>query len=143
MLGLSPTRELAAQIAQSCRDDGRFTKFSGTTVFGGVPINRQIRELSQGVDILVATPGRLPDLIDQRALRLADAEIFVLDEAEQMMDMGSIHSLRRVAKLLPARRQNLLFSATIPKAITPLADPFLTPPATLSVCPPATHPATG
>ena len=81
MLVLAPTRELAAQIAQSCRDYGRFTKLSVSTVFGGVPINKQIRDLSGGVDILVATPGRLLDLIDQRALRLDDVEIFVLDEA--------------------------------------------------------------
>jgi len=138
MLVLSPTRELAAQIAQSCRDYGRFTKFSVTTVFGGVPINRQIRDLSQGVDILVATPGRLLDLIDQRALRLGDVEIFVLDEADQMMDMGFIHSLRRVAKLLPDERQNLFFSATMPKEIAALAQQFLHDPVTVSVAPQAT-----
>lgn len=138
MLVLSPTRELAAQIAQSCRDYGRFTKLSVATVFGGVPINKQIRELSGGVDILVATPGRLLDLIDQRALRLDDVEIFVLDEADQMMDMGFIHSLRRVAKLLPSRRQNLFFSATMPKEIAGLADQFLNDPVTVSVAPQAT-----
>ncbi len=138
MLVLSPTRELAAQIAQSCRDYGRFTKFSVTTVFGGVPINRQIRDLAQGVDILVATPGRLLDLIDQRALRLADVEIFVLDEADQMMDMGFIHSLRRIAKLLPEERQNLFFSATMPKEIAALAQQFLNDPVTVSVAPQAT-----
>jgi len=138
MLVLAPTRELAAQIAQSCRDYGRFTKLSVSTVFGGVPINKQIRDLSQGVDILVATPGRLLDLIDQRALRLDDVEIFVLDEADQMMDMGFIHSLRRVAKLLPSRRQNLFFSATMPKEIAGLADQFLNDPVTVSVAPQAT-----
>ncbi|MGL3819428.1 DEAD/DEAH box helicase [Sphingopyxis sp. R3-92] len=138
MLVLAPTRELAAQIAQSCRDYGRFTKLSVTTVFGGVPINKQIRDLSSGVDILVATPGRLLDLIDQRALRLDDVEIFVLDEADQMMDMGFIHSLRRIAKLLPSRRQNLFFSATMPKEIAGLADQFLNDPVTVSVAPQAT-----
>ena len=138
MLVLSPTRELAAQIAQSCRDYGRFTKLTVATVFGGVPINRQIRELGQGVDILVATPGRLLDLIDQRALRLDDVEIFVLDEADQMMDMGFIHALRRVAKLLPAERQNLFFSATMPKEIAALAQQFLNDPVTVSVTPQAT-----
>jgi ATP-dependent RNA helicase RhlE len=138
MLVLSPTRELAAQIAQSCRDYGRFTKLSVATVFGGVPINRQIRELGQGVDILVATPGRLLDLIDQRALRLDDVEIFVLDEADQMMDMGFIHALRRVAKLLPAQRRNLFFSATMPKEIAALAQQFLNDPVTVSVTPQAT-----
>ena len=138
MLVLSPTRELAAQIAQSCRDYGRFTKLSVTTVFGGVPINKQIRDLGQGVDILVATPGRLLDLIDQRALRLDDVEIFVLDEADQMMDMGFIHSLRRVAKILPKERQNLFFSATMPKEIATLAQQFIHDPVTVSVTPQAT-----
>ncbi|MDZ3832935.1 MAG: DEAD/DEAH box helicase [Sphingopyxis sp.] len=138
MLVLSPTRELAAQIAQSCRDYGRFAKLSVSTVFGGVPINRQIRDLGQGVDILVATPGRLLDLIDQRALRLDDVEIFVLDEADQMMDMGFIHSLRRIAKILPTERQNLFFSATMPKEIAALAQQFLDDPVTVSVTPQAT-----
>lgn len=138
MLILSPTRELAAQIAQSCRDYGRFTNLTIATVFGGVPVNRQIRALSPGVDILVATPGRLLDLIDQRALSLADVDIFVLDEADQMMDMGFIHSLRRVAKLLPPRRQNLFFSATMPKEIAGLAQQFLDDPVTVSVTPQAT-----
>ncbi|PZQ20350.1 MAG: DEAD/DEAH box helicase [Sphingopyxis macrogoltabida] len=138
MLVLAPTRELAAQIAQSCRDYGRFTKLSVTTVFGGVPVNKQIRDLSKGVDILVATPGRLLDLIDQRALRLDDVEIFVLDEADQMMDMGFIHALRRIAKLLPSRRQNLFFSATMPKEIAHLAEQFLEDPVTVSVTPQAT-----
>src|SRR3546814_21191163 len=114
MLGLSPTRELAAQIAQSCRDYGRFTKFTVTTVCGGVPINRQIRDLSQGVDILVATPGRLPVLIDQRALPLGDAAIFVLDHADPMLDLGFIHSLRRIAKLLPADPHTIFFSPPHP-----------------------------
>ncbi|MEQ8312054.1 MAG: DEAD/DEAH box helicase [Sphingopyxis sp.] len=138
MLVLSPTRELAAQIAQSCRDYGRFTKLRVSTVFGGVPINKQIRDLAQGVDILVATPGRLLDLIDQRALRMDDVEIFVLDEADQMMDMGFIHSLRRIAKILPSRRQNLFFSATMPREIAGLADQFLNDPVTVSVTPQAT-----
>lgn len=138
MLVLSPTRELAAQIAQNCRDYARFAKLAVSTVFGGVPINRQIKDLAGGVDILVATPGRLLDLIDQRALRLDDVEIFVLDEADQMMDMGFIHSLRRVAKILPAQRQNLFFSATMPKEIAALAKQFLNDPVTVSVTPQAT-----
>lgn len=138
MLVLSPTRELAAQIAQNCRDYARFAKLVVTTVFGGVPINKQIRDLSQGVDILVATPGRLLDLIDQRALRLDDVEIFVLDEADQMMDMGFIHSLRRVAKILPVQRQNLFFSATMPTEIEKLARQFLVDAITVSVAPQAT-----
>lgn len=138
MLILAPTRELAAQIAQSCRDYGRFAKLTVATVFGGVPINRQIRALADGIDILVATPGRLLDLIDQRAMTLKDVEIFVLDEADQMMDMGFIHSLRRIAKLLPPRRQNLFFSATMPREIAGLAQQFLEDPVTVSVAPQAT-----
>ncbi|MFZ2996579.1 DEAD/DEAH box helicase [Sphingobium sp.] len=138
MLVLSPTRELAAQIAQSFRDYGRFMKLSVETVFGGVPINKQIRALAGGVDIVVATPGRLLDLIDQRALTLKDVEIFVLDEADQMMDMGFIHPLKRVAKMLPTDRQNLFFSATMPKEIEALAAQFLNNPVKVSVAPQAT-----
>ncbi len=138
MLVLSPTRELAAQIAQSFRNYGRFLKLSVATVFGGVPINRQIKELQGGVDILVATPGRLLDLIEQRAFNLNGVEIFVLDEADQMMDMGFIVPLRRVAKMLPKQRQNLFFSATMPKAISDLAGQFLRDPVTVSVAPQST-----
>ena len=138
MLVLSPTRELAAQIAQSFRDYGRFMKLSVETVFGGVPINKQIRALSVGVDIVVATPGRLLDLIDQRAFTIKDTEIFVLDEADQMMDMGFIHPLKRVAKLLPRDRQNLFFSATMPKEIEALAGQFLNDPVKVSVAPQST-----
>src|SRR3546814_15181533 len=114
MLVLAPTRELAAQIAQSCRDYGRFTKLSVSTVFGGVPVGKQIRELSKGVDILVATPGRLLDLIDQRALRHDDVEIFVLDQPDQLMEMGFIPSRRSFAKLLPSPRTHFILSATNP-----------------------------
>ncbi|AMK18327.1 MULTISPECIES: DEAD/DEAH box helicase [Sphingobium] len=138
MLVLSPTRELAAQIAQSFRDYGRFMKLSIEVVFGGVPINRQIRALGRGVDIVVATPGRLLDLIDQRAFTIKDTEIFVLDEADQMMDMGFIHPLKRIAKLLPRDRQNLFFSATMPSEIESLAAQFLNNPVKVSVAPQAT-----
>jgi len=138
MLVLSPTRELAAQIAQSFRNYGRFLKLSVATVFGGVPINRQIKELQGGVDVLVATPGRLLDLIEQRAFNLNGVEIFVLDEADQMMDMGFIVPLRRVAKMLPKKRQNLFFSATMPKEIADLARQFLNDPVTVSVAPQST-----
>ncbi|BAV63812.1 DEAD/DEAH box helicase [Sphingobium cloacae] len=138
MLVLSPTRELAAQIAQSFRDYGRFLKLSVEVVFGGVPINRQIKALSRGVDIVVATPGRLLDLLDQRAFTIKDTEIFVLDEADQMMDMGFIHPLRRIAKLLPAERQNLFFSATMPREIEALAAQFLHDPVKVSVAPQST-----
>ncbi|MEJ7926664.1 DEAD/DEAH box helicase [Sphingobium sp. AN641] len=138
MLVLAPTRELAAQIAQSFRDYGRFLRLSVETVFGGVPIGKQIRALQAGVDIVVATPGRLLDLIDQRAMTLKDVEIFVLDEADQMMDMGFIQPLKRIAKMLPQGRQNLFFSATMPKEIEALAAQFLNDPVKVSVAPQAT-----
>jgi ATP-dependent RNA helicase RhlE len=104
-------------------------------VFGGVPIGRQRRALQNGVDILVATPGRLLDLVDQRILRLDHVEILVLDEADQMMDLGFIHALRRIAKLVPAERQTLFFSATMPKTIRDLASQFITDPVEVSVAP--------
>ena len=138
MLILSPTRELAGQIAQSFVDYGKFLKLSVAVVFGGVPINRQIRQMGQGVDILVATPGRLLDLIDQRALSLRNVEIFVLDEADQMLDLGFIHALKRVDQLLPKKRQSLFFSATMPKTIAELGDRFLTDPVKVSVAPQST-----
>jgi ATP-dependent RNA helicase RhlE len=138
MLVLAPTRELASQIAKSFQDYSRFLRLSVETVFGGVPINRQIRMLQQGVDILVATPGRLLDLIDQRALNLRGVEIFVLDEADQMLDLGFIHALKRVDQLLPKQRQSLFFSATMPRTIAELAERFLTDPVKVSVAPAAT-----
>jgi ATP-dependent RNA helicase RhlE len=138
MLVLSPTRELASQIAESFRTDGKFMKLTVATVFGGVPINRQIRQLERGVDVLVATPGRLLDLIDQRALTLRDVEIFVLDEADQMLDLGFIHALKRIVPMLPRKRQSLFFSATMPKTIAELADRFLTDPVKVAVTPVAT-----
>ncbi len=138
VLVLSPTRELAAQIADSFRDYGRFMRLSVATAFGGVPINRQIRDLVGGVDVLVATPGRLLDLIEQRALHLKGVEVFVLDEADQMMDLGFIVPIKRVHALLPAQRQTLFFSATMPKAIADLGAQFLTDPVRVSVAPAAT-----
>ncbi|OHT20377.1 MULTISPECIES: DEAD/DEAH box helicase [Sphingomonadales] len=138
MLVLSPTRELASQIADSFVAYGKFLRLSVATVFGGVPINRQIRQLQAGVDILVATPGRLLDLIDQRALSLKNVEIFVLDEADQMLDLGFIHALKRIDQLLPKKRQSLFFSATMPKAIAELGDRFLSDPVKVSVAPQST-----
>jgi ATP-dependent RNA helicase RhlE len=138
MLVLSPTRELASQIAQSFVDYSKFLRMSVMTVFGGVPIGRQMRQLQAGVDVLVATPGRLLDLIDQRALTLGDVEIFVLDEADQMLDLGFIHALKRVDRLLPKQRQTLFFSATMPKAIAELGDRFLTDPVKVAIAPQAT-----
>ncbi|TVR07377.1 MAG: DEAD/DEAH box helicase [Salinarimonadaceae bacterium] len=135
---LSPTRELTSQIADNIRTYGRFLRLSTLVVFGGVPINRQIKALERGVDILVATPGRLLDLIDRRALTLEHVEILVLDEADQMLDLGFIHALRRVVKLVPKERQTLFFSATMPKTIATLADDFLTNPAKVAVKPSAT-----
>ena len=138
MLVLAPTRELASQIAESFVAYGKHLRLSVLTVFGGVPINRQIRQLQAGVDVLVATPGRLLDLIDQRALHLRGVEIFVLDEADQMLDLGFIHALKRVDQLLPKKRQSLFFSATMPKTIAELGDRFLTDPVKVSVAPPST-----
>jgi ATP-dependent RNA helicase RhlE len=138
MLVLAPTRELAAQIAASARAYGRFMKLTVGVIFGGVPNHKSVREVSRGVDVLIATPGRLLDLIDQRALSLRELEILVLDEADQMLDLGFIHALKRIVSLVPAKRQTLFFSATMPKAIKELADRYLTNPAEVSVTPAAT-----
>ncbi|GGC95776.1 DEAD/DEAH box helicase [Aquisalinus flavus] len=138
VLILAPTRELASQIAASFRTYGQHMKVSVATVFGGIPINRQIREMQRGVDVLVATPGRLIDLIQQKALSLSDVEVLVLDEADQMLDMGFIHSLRKIVPLVPKKRQTLFFSATMPKAIAELASQFIKDPVKVSVAPAAT-----
>ena len=138
MLVLAPTRELAAQIAASARAYGRFMKLSVGVVFGGTPNDKSVREVSRGLDVLVATPGRLLDLVDQRALSLRDLEILVLDEADQMLDLGLIHALKRIVDLVPPKRQTLFFSATMPRAIKELADRYLTNPAEVSVAPVAT-----
>ena len=137
-LVLSPTRELATQIADSFQTYGRYMRLSTTVVFGGVPIGRQQRALAGGVDILVATPGRLLDLIDQRYLTLQGVEILVLDEADQMLDLGFIHALRRVVTLVPKQRQTLFFSATMPKSIETLSAQFISDPVKVSVTPVAT-----
>ena len=128
-LVLSPTRELASQIAESFRAYGRELPLSTAVVFGGVPIGAQQRRLAAGVDILVATPGRLLDLIDRKSLSLSRVEILVLDEADRMLDLGFIHALRRIVKLLPRQRQTLLFSATMPRTIASLAEEYLEDPA--------------
>ena len=135
MLVLAPTRELAAQIASSARAYGKFMKLSVGTIFGGVPNHKSVREVSRGLDVLVATPGRLLDLIDQRALSLRELEILVLDEADQMLDLGFIHALKRIVSLVPAKRQTLFFSATMPRAIKELAERYLTNPAEVAVTP--------
>ncbi|HMO28661.1 DEAD/DEAH box helicase [Enterovirga sp.] len=138
VLVLSPTRELASQIADSFRAYGRHLRLSTTVVFGGVPIGRQQRALAGGVDILVATPGRLLDLVDQRSLTLQDVEILVLDEADQMLDLGFIHALRRIVTLVPRKRQTLFFSATMPKSIEQLSAQFIADPVKVAVTPVAT-----
>jgi len=135
MLILAPTRELASQIAESARAYARFSHLSVATVFGGTSVSKNRQDLSRGVDILVATPGRLIDLIEQRYLTLSNVEILVLDEADQMLDLGFIHALKQIVRLLPHKRQTLFFSATMPKAIKDLADNFLTDPAQVSVTP--------
>jgi ATP-dependent RNA helicase RhlE len=138
MLVLSPTRELAAQIAENMRGYAKYLNLSVQCIFGGVPVGKQARALVGGVDILVATPGRLLDLIDQRALTLRNVEIFVLDEADQMMDLGFIVPLKRVANMLPKERQSLFFSATMPKAIADLGRQFINDPVRVEVAPQAT-----
>src|ERR1043165_1935650 len=135
MLVLAPTRELASQIAESARAYGRFSHISVATVFGGTSINKNRQELSRGGDVLVATPGRLLDLVEQRWLDLRQVEILVLDEADQMLDLGFIHDLKRIVRMLPEKRQSLFFSATMPKAIRDLADRFLTAPEQVAVTP--------
>jgi ATP-dependent RNA helicase RhlE len=138
MLVLAPTRELAAQIAKSAEAYGRFMRLSVGVVFGGVPFPKSARTVARGLDVLVATPGRLLDLIDNRCLSLRELEILVLDEADQMLDLGFIHALKRIVALVPPKRQTLFFSATMPKAIKELADKYLTNPAEVSVTPAAT-----
>jgi ATP-dependent RNA helicase RhlE len=135
MLVLAPTRELASQIAESARAYSRFSRMSVVTVFGGTSINKNRQEVQRGVDILVATPGRLLDLVQQGALDLRSVEILVLDEADQMLDLGFIHDLKKIVRMLPSKRQTLFFSATMPSAIKDLADRFLTDPASVAVAP--------
>ena len=132
-LVLTPTRELAAQVAESARSYGKYVGARTSVVFGGVSINPQIDSLRAGCDVLVATPGRLLDLAEQRAVDLRSVQCFVLDEADRMLDMGFIHALRRILKLLPAQRQNLMFSATYSEDIRELSKRFLRDPVTIEV----------
>jgi ATP-dependent RNA helicase RhlE len=135
---LSPTRELASQIGDSFRAYGRHLRFTVDVLFGGVGAAPQIERLRRGVDILVATPGRLLDLAAQGHVDLRRIEIFVLDEADRMLDMGFVHDVKRVLKMLPARRQSLFFSATVPADIQALASSILRDPVKVEVTPPAT-----
>jgi len=130
---LTPTRELAAQIGESFRVYGRHTGLRHTVIVGGVKQKPQEQALRKGVDILVATPGRLLDLLNQKLLTLRHVEVFVLDEADRMLDMGFIHDIRRVVAQLPSRRQTLLFSATMPREIQALADSILHDPVEVRV----------
>lgn len=124
-LVVTPTRELAIQIAESFKAYGKFTSIRTAVIFGGVKQGNQVKQLNKGVDVLIATPGRLLDLIDQRIIHLNDIRYFVLDEADQMLDMGFIHDIRKLIKLLPNKRQSLFFSATMPKSIIELSNQIL------------------
>ncbi len=137
VLVLSPTRELATQIADSFRTYGRHLNVSVATVFGGVAHRPQVAALARGVDVLVATPGRLIDHLDQRSAILSGTEILVLDEADQMLDMGFIRPIQKILSRLSARRQSLFFSATMPKEIGALADEMLREPVRVAVTPQA------
>ncbi|MBG49613.1 MAG: DEAD/DEAH box helicase [Pseudozobellia sp.] len=122
---VTPTRELALQIAESLSAYGRFTPISNTVIFGGVKQGQQVKALQKGIDILVATPGRLLDLMGQGFINLNDLEIVVLDEADQMLDMGFVHDVKKIIAALPPQRQSLFFSATMPQAIVELSQKLL------------------
>lgn len=125
---LTPTRELASQVEENVRSFGKYLAFRSMVIFGGVNINAQIGKLQRGMDILVATPGRLLDLLGQKAVDLSAVEILVLDEADRMLDMGFIHDIRKLLAVLPKKRQNLLFSATFSSEIKTLANDLLSSP---------------
>ena len=132
-LVLVPTRELAVQVQESVRTYGKHMHLRSAVVYGGVGFEPQVQELRRGVDIVVATPGRLLDHVQQKTIDLRQVEILVLDEADRMLDMGFIHDIRRVLALLPAKRQNLLFSATFPDEVRKLAAGFMHDPVTVEV----------
>ncbi len=135
VLVLSPTRELSGQILESFNAYGRHMKLTSALTIGGVPMGRQVRSMMQGVDVLVATPGRLLDMVQGNALKLGQVEYLVLDEADRMLDMGFINDIRKIVAKLPAKRQTLFFSATMPKDIADLADRMLQNPARVAVTP--------
>ncbi len=132
---VTPTRELAIQIADSFTDYGKFTGIRNAVVFGGVKQGSQVNALKRGVDVLVATPGRLLDLIDQGYISLKQVKYFVLDEADRMLDMGFINDIKRIIKILPSQRQSLFFSATMPKNIVALSNTILKNPVKVEVSP--------
>ena len=136
-LVLTPTRELAIQIDECCRDYARYTDLRHCVIFGGVNQRPQVDALQRGIDLLVATPGRLLDLIGQGYVSLSDIRFFVLDEADRMLDMGFIHDIKRILPLLPKERQTLFFSATMPSDIVTLANSMLHDPVHVTVTPPA------
>ncbi|MES2601121.1 MAG: DEAD/DEAH box helicase [Pseudomonadota bacterium] len=135
VLVLSPTRELSGQILESFNAYGRHIKLTSALTIGGVPMGRQVRSVMQGVDVLVATPGRLLDMVQGNALKLNQVEFLVLDEADRMLDMGFINDIRKIVAKLPAKRQTLFFSATMPKDIADLAEQMLQNPARVAVTP--------
>lgn len=132
---VTPTRELAIQIDESFNNYGRYTGLNSTVVYGGVNQKRQVKQLNKGVDILTATPGRLLDLMNQGHISLSDVEIFVLDEADRMLDMGFIHDIKKIRKALPNKYQTLFFSATLPNSILKLANSLLNNPAKVEIEP--------
>ncbi len=132
---VTPTRELAIQIDESFKNYGRYTGLTTAVIFGGVNQKSQVRELKRGVDILTATPGRLLDLMNQGFISLSGIEIFVLDEADRMLDMGFIHDVKKMLKALPQKRQTLFFSATMPPEIVKLSSSILHKPVSVEVTP--------
>ncbi|MCB1705568.1 MAG: DEAD/DEAH box helicase [Halioglobus sp.] len=135
VLVLTPTRELAAQVHESVRDYGQYLPFRSAVIFGGVSINPQKQKLIKGVDIVVATPGRLLDHVQQRSIDLSRVEILVLDEADRMLDMGFIRDIRKILNVIPAQRQTLLFSATFSREIKALSSEFMNQPSQIQVTP--------
>ena len=131
----TPTRELAIQIEEAFADYGKYTGLRHTVIFGGVKPAPQVKALKAGVDILIATPGRLLDFIGQGIVKLHEINIFVLDEADRMLDMGFIHDIRRIIPMLPKKKQTLFFSATMPKAVEKISDALLKKPVRVEVAP--------
>src|SRR3954464_7100278 len=134
---LEPTRELAAQVAENFEIYGKYNKLSKVLLIGGVSYDDQEKLLDRGVDVLIATPGRLLDHFERGRILLTDVKVLVIDEADRMLDMGFIPDVERIVSLLPKRRQTLFFSATMPPEIKPLADAFLSEPKEITVAPPA------
>ena len=132
---LTPTRELAIQIGESFAAYGKYTRQKHLVIFGGVPQQSQVQALQRGIDILVATPGRLLDLCDQRYVHLRDIQFFVLDEADRMLDMGFVHDVKKIIARLPQKKQTLFFSATMPPEIQKLANSILSNPEKVEVTP--------